>query len=70
MDDHTWRMRLAARRRRRRRERLFVLTLFVMAITAVFLYFSVYTKTPEFAMQEMVAAYRGATQTLSAATST
>ena len=58
MDDHTWRMRLAARRRRRRRERLFVLTLFVMAITAVFLYFSVYTKTPEFAMQEMVAAYR------------
>ena len=58
MDDYTWRKRLAARRRRRRRERLFVLTLFVMALTAAFLYFSVYTKTPEYAMQEMITAYR------------
>ncbi|MBR7025562.1 MAG: DUF2939 domain-containing protein [Selenomonadaceae bacterium] len=58
MDDYTWRMRLAARRRRRQRERLFLLALFVMALTAVFLYFSVYTKTPEYAMREMVAAYR------------
>lgn len=58
MDDYTWRMKLAARRRRRQRERLFVLALLVMAITAVFLYFSVYTKTPEYAMREMMTAYR------------
>ena len=58
MDDYTWRKRLEARRRRRRRERMFALTLLVMALTAVFLYFSVYTKTPEYAMREMVEAYR------------
>ena len=58
MDDYTWRRRLAARRRRRQRERLFVLAILVMAMTAVFLYFSVYIKTPEYAMREMVAAYR------------
>lgn len=58
MDDYTWRMKLAARRRRRQRERLFVLAMLVMAMTAVFLYFSVYTKTPEYAMREMMTAYR------------
>ena len=58
MDDYTWRKRLEARRRRRQQERLFVLALLVMALTAVFLYFSVYTKTPEYAMREMVEAYR------------
>ena len=58
MDDYTWRMRLAARRRRRQQERLFLAALFVMALTAAFLYFSVYTKTPEYAMREMVAAYK------------
>lgn len=58
MDDYTWRRRLAERRRRRQREKLFLLTLFIMAITAVFLYFSVYIKTPEYAMREMVEAYR------------
>lgn len=64
MDDYTWRRKLAERRRRRQRERLFVLSLFVMALTALFLYFSVYTKTPEYAMREMVEAYRtGDTET-------
>ena len=58
MDDYTWRKRLAERRRRRQRERLFLLAILVMIITGVFLYFSVYTKTPEYAMREMVAAYR------------
>ena len=58
MDDYTWRKRLAERRRRRQRERLFVLAFFVMVLTGVFLYFSVYTKTPEYAMREMVTAYR------------
>lgn len=58
MDDYTWRKRLEARRRRRQQERLFALALLVMIFTAVFLYFSVYTKTPEYAMREMVEAYR------------
>lgn len=58
MDDYTWRKRLEERRRRRRRERLFALALLVMALIAAFLYFSVYTKTPEYAMREMVEAYR------------
>lgn len=58
MDDYTWRMKLAARRRRRQQERLFLLFMFVTAITFAFLYFSVYTKTPEYAMQEMVTAFK------------
>lgn len=58
MDDYTWRKRLAERRRRRQRERLFAMSLLVMALTAAFLYFSVYTKTPEYAMREMVDAYK------------
>ena len=58
MDDYTWRMRLAARRRRRRREQIFILAVLVMMITGAFLYFSVYTKTPEYAMREMITAYK------------
>lgn len=58
MDDYTWRKRLAARRRRRQQERLFVMFLFVTAITFTFLYFTVYTKTPEYAMREMVTAFK------------
>ncbi|MBQ7454716.1 MAG: hypothetical protein IJS69_06690 [Selenomonadaceae bacterium] len=58
MDDYTWRKRLAARRRRRRNERLFVLFVFVAILIGAFLYFSVYTKTPEYAMREMVTAWR------------
>ena len=56
MDDYTWRKRLAARRRRRQRERLFVLFVLVTALTFTFLYFTVYTKTPEYAMHEMITA--------------
>ena len=58
MDDYTWRKRLEARRRRRQRERLFVLFLLLLALSGVFLYHSVYTKTPEYAMQEMITAYK------------
>ena len=58
MDDYTWRRRLEARRRRRRRERIFVLILFLLALSGIFLYHSIYTKTPEYAMREMVEAYR------------
>ena len=58
MDDYTWRRRLAARRRRRRNERLVFLFLVVTLLTGIFLYFAVYTKTPEYAMRQMVNAYR------------
>ncbi|MBQ6131200.1 MAG: hypothetical protein IJL12_02515 [Selenomonadaceae bacterium] len=58
MDDYTWRKKLAARRKRRQRERIFVMAVFVSILTGIFLYFSVYTKTPEYAMREMVAAYK------------
>lgn len=58
MDDYTWRKRLEARRRRRQHERLFVMFLFVTAITFAFLYFTVYTRTPEYAMRELVTAYQ------------
>ena len=58
MDDYTWRMRLEARRRRRRQERLFVLVFFGVILFGIFLYNSIYTKTPEYAMREMVDAYR------------
>lgn len=58
MDDYTWRMKLAARRRQRQRERLFALGVVAAILFGVFLYFSVYTKTPEYAMREMVEAYK------------
>ena len=58
MDDYTWRMKLAARRRRRRRERLIALGVLLAIIFGAFLYFSVFTKTPEYAMREMVEAYK------------
>lgn len=58
MDDYTWRKRLEARRRRRRRERIFALGFLLAIISGLFLYFFVYTKTPEYAMREMVTAYR------------
>ncbi len=58
MDDYTWRKRLEARRRRRQQERLFILFMIVTVLTFTFLYFTVYTKTPEYAMRELVAAYK------------
>ncbi|MBR4904462.1 MAG: hypothetical protein IKZ53_07300 [Selenomonadaceae bacterium] len=58
MDDYTWRRRLRERRRRRERERLFVMFFFLMIFAAIFFYFAVYTKTPEYAMQEMVTAFK------------
>lgn len=58
MDDYTWRKRLEARRRRRQRERLFVLCVLFIFLCGAFLYQAVYTKTPEYAMREMVEAYR------------
>ena len=58
MDDYTWRMKLAARRRRRQRERLIAFGILAAILFGVFLYFSVFTKTPEYAMREMVEAYK------------
>lgn len=58
MDDYTWRRRLNERRRRRERERLFVIFFFLMIFGGIFFYFSVYTKTPEYAMREMVTAFK------------
>lgn len=58
MDDYTWRRRLEARRKRRKREQLTALGIFALILLGVFLYNSVYTKTPEYAMREMVDAYK------------
>ena len=58
MDDYTWRKRLNERRRRRERERLFVIIFFLALFGGIFFYFSVYTKTPEYAMREMVEAFK------------
>lgn len=58
MDDYTWRRRLAARRRRRKLERLFVLFVFLLILAGCLAYFAIFTKTPEYAMREMVDAYR------------
>ena len=58
MDDYTWRMKLAARRRQRQRERIFVLIVLLAIIGGAFFYFSVSTKTPEYAVREMFAAYK------------
>ena len=58
MDDYTWRRRLSERRKRRERERLFVIFCFLMIFGGIFFYFFVYTKTPEYAMCEMVTAYK------------
>ena len=58
MDDYTWRRRLTERRKRRERERLFTIIFFLLVFGGLFFYFSVYTKTPEYAMREMVETFR------------
>jgi len=58
MDDYTWRRRLNERRKRRERERLFVIIFFLAIFGGIFFYFSIYTKTPEYAMREMVEAFK------------
>ena len=58
MDDYTWRRRLNERRRRREREQLVVFLFLLSIFAAVFFYFAVYTKTPEYAMREMVTAFK------------
>ena len=58
MDDYTWRRRLNERRRRRERERLVALFILLLIFGGIFFYFSVYTKTPEYAMREMITAFK------------
>lgn len=58
MDDYTWRKRLAARRRRRRIERFIVVSLFFMCVGCVIWYFTSYTKTPNYAINETVEALK------------
>lgn len=58
MDDYTWRRRLNERRRRREREQLVVFLFLLSIFAAVFFYFAIYTKTPEYAMREMVTAFK------------
>ena len=58
MDDYTWRRRLNERRRRRERERLFLLCVILLIFGGIFFYFAIYTKTPEYAMREMITAYK------------
>lgn len=56
MDDYTWRKKLATRRRRRKIERAFVVFLFVIGLSCVLWYFTSYTKTPVYAMNEALTA--------------
>ena len=58
MDDYTWRRRLKERRRRRERERLIALIILLLVFGGIFFYLSIYTKTPEYAMREMVTAFK------------
>lgn len=58
MDDYTWRRRLNERRRRRERERLFLVCVLLLIFGGIFFYFAIYTKTPEYAMREMITAYK------------
>ena len=57
MDDYTWRKRMEARRRRRKIERAFVIFLFIFALSCVVWYFTSYTKTPSYSMQEGITAF-------------
>ena len=59
MDDYTWRRRLAARRRRRKIERAIVAFLFVIGLSFGVWYFTSYTKTPVYAMNQALEELRG-----------
>ena len=58
MDDYTWRKRMAARRRRRKIERAFVIFLLILGLSGIVWYFTSYTKTPAYSVQEMMTAFR------------
>lgn len=57
MDDYTWRKKMAARRRRRKIERAFVIFLLILSVSGIIWYFTSYTKTPAYSMQEMMQAF-------------
>lgn len=56
MDDYTWNRRIRARRRRRKIERVLVLTWLIAALSSAIWYYTSYTKTPAYAMENLAAA--------------
>ena len=58
MDDYTWRKKMAARRRRRKIERAFVIFLLILGLSSVVWYFTSYTKTPEYSVQNAMQSFK------------
>ncbi len=56
MDDYTWQRKLRRRRDRREQEFMFLFVIVAAAIGTAFWYFGLYAKTPEHALEEIVAA--------------
>ena len=56
MDDYTWNKLIQARRRRRKIERVLVLSWLALALSCVIWYYTSYTKTPSYAVNELLAA--------------
>ena len=60
MDDYTWNKLIQARRRRRKIERVLVLSWLALALSCVIWYYTSYTKTPSYAVHELLAAVEAA----------
>lgn len=60
MDDYTWNKKIRARRRRRKIERVLVLGWLALALSCVIWYYTSYTKTPSYAVNELLAAVEAA----------
>lgn len=60
MDDYTWNKKIRARRRRRKLERVLVLGWLALALSCVIWYYTSYTKTPSYAVNELLAAVEAA----------
>lgn len=56
MDDYTWSRKIRARRRRRKLEWVLVLSWLALALSSVIWYYTSYTKTPSYAVNELLAA--------------
>lgn len=58
MDDYTWQRTLKKRRRKRHRQSFFLFLLLGSLIASVLWYFGVYTRTPEYALQQAMNAVK------------
>ena len=58
MDDSTWRKKMAARRKRRKIERAFVIFLLILSLSGIIWYFTSYTKTPEYSVQNAMQSFQ------------